>query len=248
MNVLKKLLLTAIGLLVAQTIYGQQHNNIWFRGTLSYAANKKLKIDNEVQHRRQNGWNNENLFDNKLMFAYRIWLHYQHNEDVSFSVSPFAYFSNYKIIQKQADEIAKPTTEIRFSAAVDMLHNITKKLYLLDRTAIEYRIFDSKQADITRLRNRFGLRYDIHPKLKISVYDELLFNLSGSTQAHFFDHDRLGLNVAYKALSYIKFDVGYIYISRLPLTNTEKLHEHNVFVNMTYFLHKSQHKSSKSNT
>jgi hypothetical protein len=45
---------------------------------------------------------------------------------MKFSLSPFAYFSNYKIIQKQADENATPNIEIRFSAVVELQHEILK--------------------------------------------------------------------------------------------------------------------------
>ena len=125
---------------------------------------------------------------------------------MKFSLSPFAYFSNYKIIQKQADETAQPNSEIRFSAAVELQHEIFNKFYVVDRTAIEYRMFQNNQSDITRLRNRFGFRYDFTSKFKITVFDELFFNVSGTTLAHFFDHDRLVMNVEYKVLPNFRFD------------------------------------------
>lgn len=238
MDWFKKLLITAIWISIAQTLQAQQHYNAWFRGTLSIPVGKKFKIDNEFQHRRQNGFENENLLDKNLMLAYRTWVQYQHNEDVKFSLSPFAYFSNYKIIQKQSDEVVSPNSEIRFSAAVELQHIIVKKFYVVDRTAIEYRMFDNNQSDITRLRNRFGFRYDFTEKLKLSIYDELLFNLSDTTQHHFYDHDRIGLTLEYKVLPNLKFDIGYIHIARLPMTSTTKLHENNIFLNLTYQLHK----------
>lgn len=234
----KKLLTAAIWISIAPIAQAQQHHNIWFRGTLSVPVGKKFKIDNEFQHRRQNGFDNSNLFDKKLMFAYRNWVHYQHNDDVKFSLSPFAYFSNYKIIQKQADENATPNAEIRFSAAVELQNSIVKKLNVVDRTAIEYKIFNGNQSDITRLRNRFGFRYDFTDKIKLSVFDELLFNLSDTTQHHFFDHNRFGLNLEYRAIPFLKFDIGYIHINRLPVTSITKLHENNIFLNLTYQLHK----------
>lgn len=155
------MLVTAIWIAIVQTLRAQDHYNVWFRGTLSIPAGEKLKIDNEFQHRRQNGWENENRFDDNLMFAYGNWIHYQHGKDVMFSLSPFAYFNNYKIIQSQLDKATPSNSEVRFSAAVELQHQIIKKFYLVDRSALEYRIFDNNQADITRFRNRFGFRYDL---------------------------------------------------------------------------------------
>ncbi len=238
MNWFKKLLFAAIWIFIAQDLQAQQHYNAWLRSTLSVPVGEKCKIDNELQHRRQNGFGNANLFDKNLMFTYRIWGHYQHNEDVKFSVSPFAYFSQYKIIQQQADEAIQPNGEVRFSAASELQHEIFGKFYIVDRTAIEYRMFDNNQSDMIRLRNRFGVRCDCTHKIKLSVFDELLFNSTGTTHKHFFDHDRLGLNFEYKVLPYLKFDIGYIYITRLPITSTTKLHENNFFLNLTYQIHK----------
>jgi hypothetical protein len=126
MSWFKKLLVTATGIFIAQTLLAQTHNNAWFRTTLSLPVSEKFKIDNEFQHRRQNGFDNNNLFDKNLMFTYRNWVHYQYSKDVKFSVSPFAYFSNYKIIQKQADQTAEPNKEIRFSVAVELQHELFK--------------------------------------------------------------------------------------------------------------------------
>ncbi|AEA44983.1 DUF2490 domain-containing protein [Fluviicola taffensis] len=232
----RKLLITAMWISIVQNLQAQHHYNAWFRGTLSIPVGEKFKIVNEFQHRRQNGFENENIFDNNLMFAYRNWVHYQHSEDVKFSISPFAYFSNYKIIQEQADETAIPNSEIRFSVAVELQHEILKNFYIVDRSALEYRIFDNHQSDITRLRNRFGIRYDFTRKLKVSIFDELLFNLSGTTHHHFFDHDRLGLNIEYKLLPNLKFDIGYMHITRLSLASTTKGHENNLYLNFTYQL------------
>lgn len=114
MNWFKKLLITAIWISIAQTLQAQQHYNAWFRGTLSVPVGNKFKIDNEFQHRRQNGFNNADMFDRNLMFTYRNWVHYQHNSAIKFSLSPFAYFSNYKIIQKKVMKLQVQTTKSAF--------------------------------------------------------------------------------------------------------------------------------------
>lgn len=247
MNWFEKLLFTAIGLSIAHTLQAQQHYNVWFRSTLSVPVSKKFKIDNEFQHRRQNGFGNTDLFDKNLMFTYRIWGYYQHNEDLKFSFSPFSYFSHYRIIQNKTDETATPKKEIRFSIAIELQHKIFKKFYLVDRTAIEYRIFSNNESDITRLRNRFGFRYDFTDKIKLTVSDEVFLNVAGTTIEHFLDHNRVGLNLEYKVLPYLKFDIGYIYITRVPVANTTKLTENNIFVNLIYQINKRT-KSTKTHT
>lgn len=228
----------AICISIAHILQAQPSYNAWFRVTLSVPASKPIKIDNEFQHRRQNNFDNANLLDKNLMFTFRNWIHYQHNEDIKFSLSPFAYFSNYKIIQEQTDENAAPDSEIRFSAAVELQRRLVRKFYVVDRTAVEYRMFDNNRSDITRLRNRFSFRYDFTEKIKLSVFDELLCNVTGTKHDHFFDHHRLGLDLECKVLPFLRFDIGYIHITRLPVTSTAKLHENNIFLNMTYQIYK----------
>ncbi len=208
----------------------QHHYNAWFRTTLSHPVSEKIRIDTEWQHRRQNGQDNKNLLDKNLMFTFRNWMHYQHNEDVKFSVSPFAYFSHYRVIQQQADETAHPGKEIRLSAALELQHEIFRKLYITDRNALEYRMFGGSQSDITRLRNRLGIRYDLMKQIRFSFYDELLFNITGTPAGHFFDHDRISMNLEYSISSEVKLDLGYMHINRL---SGYIIKENNIIMNLT---------------
>jgi len=244
---LKKLLLAAIWFSISQNLQAQTHLNAWFRGTVSIPVGSKIKVDAEFQHRRQNGFDNRDMLDKNLMFTFRNWIHYQHNSAFKFSLSPFAYFSNYKIIQKNADETAASNSEIRFSAAVELHREMVKRFYIIDRTAAEYRLFQNNQPDITRLRNRLGFRYHFTNIFKLSVFDEILVNVAGTTHIHFFDQNRMGLDLEYNVLPSLKFDVGYMYIDRLPLISSTRLNEKNIFLNLTYQMHKRS-KTNKAHT
>lgn len=235
MSWMGKRLIAAIWIMITQTLSAQPHYNLWFRASLSFPLGPKFIIDNQFQHRRQNGFENTNMLDQNLMFTYRIWLNHQHNEHVRFSISPFAYFSQYRIIRKQEDESTQPNREIRFSAAVEMEQKIWKKFYVLNRTAIEYRLF-YKHANIIRSRNRLELRYHFTDKVKLSVLDEIFLNAAGTPTTHIFDHNRIGFNLEYKALPRLKFEAGYLYITRLPLTYTTQINENNFYLNVTYQL------------
>lgn len=226
-------LLLAAWIFIAQNLRAQHHYNAWFRTTLSYPVHEKLKTDAEFQHRRQNGQGSNDLFENNLMFTFRSWVHYQQTEDVKFSISPFAYFSHYKIIQNDSDLLATPNSEIRFTASAELQHELAKKLFIIDRNALEYRILENNSNDITRLRNKLGFRYDFSEKLKLTIYDELLLNINGAPVHHFFDHDRLCLNIEYKVLPHLKMDLGYLHITRLPISSNHKLHENNLMLNIT---------------
>lgn len=170
------------------------------------------------------------------MFSYRAWLHYRYNEHVKFSLSPFAYFSNYKIIQKAEDENSKPEGEIRFSFAAHWERSILKKTSLFNRTAVEYRFFQNSQSNTTRLRNSVGIGHNFSEKIKLSVFDEIFINVLGAPAEHLFDQNRIAMNLEYHISSHFKIDVGYFFITRLPVTASATLAENYVFLNLTYQL------------
>ena len=188
----------------------------------------------------KNDFENDNLFDKNLMYTIRTWMYYKQNKCVVYAISPFAYFSNYKIIQKESDAVAKPINEYRFTASIELQHELSNKLFIVDRTAIEYRVFEGSIENTTRLRNRLAFRYDFNSKYNLAIGDEILLNTTGTDAQHIFDHNRIFTNFSYKPNSTVKFDIGYIYISRLTKTNVDLIEESNIFLNFTYTLHKKK--------
>lgn len=232
---LKVSLLVAMGVSIVQNLHAQFHYNCWFRGALSAPIAGKIKTDVEFQHRRQNGFQNKNMFDKNLMFTFRTWVHYQYREGIKFSISPIAYFSHYKVIERQVDEVVAPRDEVRLSGAVELQHEIFKRFYIIDRNALEYRVF-TPQSNVTRLRVRFGVRYDFTQTINLTVFDELFLNITGISGYHIFDHNRVGLNLEYQPLPNLKFDIAYLYLTRLstiPVLN--KIKENNIIFNVTYY-------------
>ncbi len=233
----KQMILMAAGMLISTSLLqGQPHYNAWFRTTLIYPLKNNLRIDTEIQHRRQNGFDNKVLLDKNLMYTVRSWVHYQRGKTVRLSVSPLAYFSHYRIIRKQTDERAAPGKEFRISAALEWQYRIAEKIYVVERSALEYRMFESSSSNVTRVRTRTGIRYQFTEKINLDLYNELLLNITGRSLHYFFDHNRVGMNVAYKMSSYFKMDAGYIYISRLPLAGGGLIKENNIFLNLSYTL------------
>ena len=218
----------------APKIVAQGHTNSWLRTTLSIPVTKKIKTDLELQHRRQNDFESDNLFDKNLMYTFRTWVYYKINKDVVYAISPFAYFSNYNIIKKESDGFTDPINEYRFTASLEIQHQLATKLFVVDRTALEYRVFEGSVENTTRFRNRLALRYDFNSNYNIAFGDEILMNSSGTDAQHIFDHNRIFTNLSYKPNSDFKFDIGYIYISRLTKSNIDLIDENNFYLNFTF--------------
>lgn len=214
--------------------YAQSHYNMWMRTTLGYSIHEKVSVETEFQHRRQNGYENVNMFRKALMYSFRNWWHYQHNPQLKISFSPFAYYQHYPIIREQKDCDEGYRSEIRVSTAAEYRHPLSEKFSLLNRGAAEYRIFEKKPVPVSRARYRLGISYSIHDNVKLIVYDELLVNLSGVKTGHLLDHNRSGFQVEYEIFQGFRLDIGYIHINRLPLTGKPLLRENNLVVNIGY--------------
>lgn len=235
------ILIVTISFFSATKTVAQEHTNSWFRTTLSIPVTEKIKTDLELQHRRQNDFESDNLFDKNLMYTFRTWLYYKQNKDVVYAISPFAYFSNYKIILKESDAAAKSTNEYRFSASVELQHELANKFFIVDRTAIEYRVFEGDKVNVIRLRNRLAFRYDINLNYNLAIGNEIFINASRTNTLDIFDQNRIFTNFSYKPNLAVKLDIGYIYISRLPQINNNLLEENNIYLNFTYTLHEKPH-------
>ena len=228
------ILIVTITFFLAPKTIAQQHKNSWFRTTLIIPVTEKIKTDLELQHRRQNDFESDNLFDKNLMYTFRTWVYYKQNKDVVYAISPFAYFSNYNIIKKESDGFTAPINEYRFTASLEIQHQLATKLFVVDRTALEYRVFEGSIENTTRLRNRLAFRYDYNSNYNIALGDEILMNSSGTDAQHIFDHNRIFTNLSYKPNSEFKFDIGYIYISRLTKSNIDLIDENNFYLNFTF--------------
>ena len=72
-----------------------------------------------------------------------------------------------------------------------------------------------------------AFRYDFTSKFSTTIGDEIFINVSRTDAQHIFDHDRLFTNFSFKPKPSLKFDIGYIYISRLPKSNADLIEESN---------------------
>lgn len=216
----------------SQKITAQQHYNTWFKTTIGFPIHTKLKADVEFHHRRQNDIDKNNPLDKNLLSAIRTMVFYKHNEHWQFALSPFAYFSNHKIIINPADAFATARSEFRFSTYAEWQKKLKAKWALVYRTGIEYRIFEVPNNNVTRIRNRLALKFEAIKNLNFSLADEIFINASGTTAIHIFDHNRIIALASYKIYNNIKLEFGYIHIARKPKSSTVSITEKNILFNI----------------
>jgi hypothetical protein len=226
-------------ILFVGTVHGavaQNHINSWLKAAVVWRINGRFKTEAEFHHRRQNAFGNRNMFSKNLLYLGRLWLHYQPNNNLTLSLSPFGTVVNYKVIQTKADEAQQPAKETRFTAAVAWQTAIHGKWQLQLRSIMEYRLFKNPQFHIIRLRQRLGLRYQISPQLNLGLYDEVLANITDKYTHTFYDHNRIGTVLTYQCHQRFKIDMGYIHINRRQRNTDNAWQEENISLGFTYTL------------
>lgn len=236
MNPYKALFAVLIFILITATSNAQKHYNSWIKTTLSYGFTKKIKADVEFHYRSQSALENKNPFDKNLMNAIRTMVHYKYNGHLQFSISPFAYFSNGKIILTPSDATATPTNEYRFSAFVEMDEQIVSKIFLQNRTGVEYRIFPMSTTNSIRVRNGLALRYDANAKFSFMLGDELFVNVSGISTVNIFDQNRIIVNATFKPTKNIRLELGYIHNNRILKNSNDLIIEENFLLNIGFMI------------
>lgn len=101
---------------------------------------------------------------------------------------------------------------------------------------LEYRIYNKETSNITRLRSRITLSYNITNKIGIKVSDELFFNLSGKEIQYFFSQNRLGTSLSFKIQPNMSLDLGYLRLTRLTSNHFQKVYENAILLGFAYQL------------
>lgn len=220
------------------SLQAQNHLNLWTRITFSKKFSKSIKTDFEFQHRRQNNFASNVPLDKTLMNSFRIWNTFTLSKKASLSISPFAVFRNFAIIESEKDSKKTALTEYRFASAFDFAQPISKNWFITNRAGIEYRIHESVLSNQIRIRNRIGLKYQWHnAKQQLYLFDEPFANIVGALDdKHIYDHNRIGLLYSHNITNSLKFDVGYLYIDRLTRNHIESIDDSNFVLNLMFQL------------
>ena len=222
------------------------YNNVWSRFSLLQPITEKWRGEVEFQHRRQNNYTapTKSAFDENLLSSVRTWIHYQHMEDLSLSISPLSYYLHNSIVATDHHNYdIQQKKEVRFSLAANLKHEIAKNLWVIDRTCFEYRDFQSTTTDFIRMRARIGLRYEFSQKWNFTFYDEIFLNLKGAEPVNFMDQDRLALILNYKPTSHIRIESGYILLTQVPKNTNDFLHKNNFLLHLYYTLPHNEHRN-----
>jgi len=225
------------------TIFGQA---MYTRNTISVETSLIAKIDKkfsgqlDVFYRRSSDASHiasgsSNVFKNAAQHVYRAWIHYQMNENIRFSLSPFGFWETYTSAL-EADGVKKIQPEFRVCPQVT-LTNKTSRITMDHRFRYEYRLFGAKVDDRStgefgydqgmdfssdHIRNRFRYYFRVqiplghHQKVEektfyINAWNELFLGFgSGTNNDKIWDQNRTYCTLGYKPKMKVpmRFEVG----------------------------------------
>lgn len=227
------LILLAVAAMLPLQADAQFHYCSWMRGTVQIPISENINADAELQGRMQNTPGNHNIFDERLLYSFRQWVHYHANEQLKLSVSPFAYFKSYSFLMHPSDVSAPLNEEYRFSIAAEVQEHVKASLFFNGRIGAEYRNFTDGR-NFFRPRFRTGLRYNMGSKYTFGANYELLLQTGTNIDKLTFDNDRVWASASRSVFKNLKVELGLMHLKRSLKRINSALQEGNLLVNITY--------------
>jgi len=213
-------LFVLLALMYSARGYSQNHTQFWMRASIHHRFNKKVSGSFELHHRMQSIENTESPFRYTVTEAVRLWVNYKIAKNQSFNFSPYAFFSNAPVINKEMDALKSNNNEHRIQLQYESKLPFSKKWSWQNREGLEYRFFEHNR-DLLRIRFREGINHNINKRTQFTLYDELFLNTMNVDGMHFFDQNRIGLILSYTINKYFKLDIGTQLIHVQPRNVTD---------------------------
>jgi hypothetical protein len=226
-------ILLAVAAIMPLQANAQYHYCSWMRGTVQIPISNMINADAEVQGRMQNAPGNHNIFDERLLYSFRQWVHFNANEQLKLSISPFAYFKSYSFLMNPSDVSIPLTEEYRFTIAAEVQERLQNALIFNGRIGAEYRSFTDGR-NFFRPRFRTGLRYNMGSKYTFGANYELLLQTGTNIDKLTFDNDRVWASASRSVFKNLKVELGLMHINRSLKRINSALQEGNLLVNITY--------------
>ena len=205
-----------VALLSSGVVHAQNRNELWTKINITKSINEHVRIGTDIQYRRQNGFEDHNMFRFSMTKSVRLWTFYRLHQSWTIILSPIAYFSN-RVVNGDTKE-TQGATEIRAmigaSQDVTLGKLVSKNRFLYEVSSIKANKPGRSIRQRYRLQNSFIfplIEMTDDAKVNYGITNELLFrSMSGSAA---FDQNRLYSGFQWKA-SQMDINIGYQYTSQ----------------------------------
>ncbi len=183
----------------------------------------------ELQYRRQDN-DNGNIFSLPLAQSVRGWLYYQPAPHWVIGFSPFAWFHNYALVSKPADE-QKNWNEYRVQLYAEHRTVLGEKLSLYSRAGFEP-ITQAREGNknFVRFRWREQVSRGIGGKTLLMAGGELFLNSFYSTKMPFYNQSRAYATIQQRLSGKLAVEGTYMFQHIQANTNRIFLKSHDLVV------------------
>lgn len=200
------LLFLSISQLTAQENDVETQNLLWTRYNLKFKINEKWTPYFDVEERVY-------IFPlRQHHFLPSLGVDYKLNDNISFTAA-ILYFE-LTLPQDPSADFSFTSRELWPLAAINFKHNLDSGFTFYGRIKSEIRYKQRESNAFTfrnvRLRMRMGFTYNITPKLKAKVLEEILINFRNDEITTVFDQNRLSAGLNYKINDSFQFEAGYM--------------------------------------
>jgi Protein of unknown function (DUF2490) len=194
-----------------------EHTTLWAKTTITTPLSKKWDVQFEYIHRSQNNprvnlWNplNHESFEEP-----RLWFFFK-QKNYTIQLNPLTFFYSERLLGKEAD-FDVPSNQI-WQAVVGLeVRQNKKKWAFKERFQYEYRFLKSlNYVPIGRLRLRGTVQYQVTPKTKLQVIDEVFLSMPPNKLTNNFDQNWFIVGFVHQFNDHINADFGIMrnYIKR----------------------------------
>lgn len=208
----------------------------WTETTFAGKIKNKFSYQIDYQYRRSadaenvEGGNHTNIFKNSYQQMLRPWLHYQVNDALRVSISPFGFWGTWS--EFSDNRFFVPENRISLQAILNqkmgrltITHRYRYEFrFIGDRRNVEnsWNLYESQEffsMANTRNRLRYYLRALVpinnatlkHNTVYVNVYNELFINMGKAVRnTNLIDQNRFFAGLGYRFKSDIRLEVGYL--------------------------------------
>lgn len=212
-----------------------QHISFWSKIDVIHPLYRNLKMDWDLQYRRQNASDEYLPFTRPLQISIRPWFTYQ-RKNINLSFLPISFIQLNRLILNSTDMNRPSTNELRTAIALDWNLNRTDTLIgLTNRFCLESRNFLQSTQDVLRFRYKIQGQFRLSKPLNLLFYNELFVNLLGISSSSIFDNNRTGCLLRYTVKKY-SLDFGYQYVLRNVKNYPKIIQENCILLNVKFNL------------
>jgi hypothetical protein len=215
-----------------------EHTTLWAKTSVTAALNNNWEMQFEYVHRSQNNYRESrwNPLSHELLEEPRLWFYFK-EKNYTIQLNPITYLYSEPLLGKEDDFLDKnKNQEWRSVVGLDV-HQDVHKWVFKERIQYEGRWLKNLNYVVTgRFRLRGTVQYQVTPKTKFQLYNEVFLSAPPHKLANNFDQNWFSIGIIHKINDRIGFDLGIMRNYKKRANGLEFDHETGLNVGINFRL------------